>query len=351
MDKETLSNYGWIVVLVLILSVLLAFATPFGKFVQTATMNAVESIVGINDASMGIVDFTAAIGGTKTETSGNPDDSNIVVGKQENADNNDNSELNPNNNTIPVDNEKVNYGDYTYIYNEAMDGWFVSLNMEMTDRNKENYGPIMESINNKPIVSLRETFMNCERMKVSPAIPPLTKNLEATFYRCHSLEVAPSIPNGVTNMLQTFYECESITETPIIPSSVMTLECAFERCTSLEKINEMKNGVLSLCGTFRSCTNLKDMSEFVIPSTVTDVSHMFEECDGLIAAPIVPSNVMNISHMFAGCDSLSGIINVNCDPANYTKAIFGTKVTDVAGKTVIKNRIMLTKTNGNENPR
>lgn len=33
MDKNTLSHYGWIVVLILILSVLLALATPFGKFV------------------------------------------------------------------------------------------------------------------------------------------------------------------------------------------------------------------------------------------------------------------------------------------------------------------------------
>ncbi len=33
MDKNTLSHYGWIVVLILILSVLLALATPFGKFI------------------------------------------------------------------------------------------------------------------------------------------------------------------------------------------------------------------------------------------------------------------------------------------------------------------------------
>jgi hypothetical protein len=33
MDKETLSHYGWIVVLVMILAVLLALATPFGTFV------------------------------------------------------------------------------------------------------------------------------------------------------------------------------------------------------------------------------------------------------------------------------------------------------------------------------
>lgn len=33
MDKNTLSHYGWIVMLILILSVMLALATPFGLFV------------------------------------------------------------------------------------------------------------------------------------------------------------------------------------------------------------------------------------------------------------------------------------------------------------------------------
>ena len=33
MDKETLSNYGWIVILTLILAVLLALASPFGNFI------------------------------------------------------------------------------------------------------------------------------------------------------------------------------------------------------------------------------------------------------------------------------------------------------------------------------
>lgn len=39
MDKQTLSNYGWIVVLILILIILLAFATPFGNFITTSIKN------------------------------------------------------------------------------------------------------------------------------------------------------------------------------------------------------------------------------------------------------------------------------------------------------------------------
>ena len=33
MDKETLSNYGWIVIAILVLSVMIALATPFGTFI------------------------------------------------------------------------------------------------------------------------------------------------------------------------------------------------------------------------------------------------------------------------------------------------------------------------------
>lgn len=33
MDKETLSNYGWIVICILVLSVMIALATPFGQYV------------------------------------------------------------------------------------------------------------------------------------------------------------------------------------------------------------------------------------------------------------------------------------------------------------------------------
>lgn len=47
MDKKTLSHYGWIVVWILTISVLLAFATPFGKYVG----NGIVSItVGFRDA-------------------------------------------------------------------------------------------------------------------------------------------------------------------------------------------------------------------------------------------------------------------------------------------------------------
>ena len=56
MDKETLSHYGWIVVLVLILSVMIALATPFGEYVKVSATNTLTSFIDTNQGALSIVD-------------------------------------------------------------------------------------------------------------------------------------------------------------------------------------------------------------------------------------------------------------------------------------------------------
>ena len=53
MDKETLSNYGWIVILVLILAVMLALATPFGTFIAGAIKSTTAGLFDVNQAALG----------------------------------------------------------------------------------------------------------------------------------------------------------------------------------------------------------------------------------------------------------------------------------------------------------
>ena len=52
MDKETLSHYGWVVILVLIRSVLLAFATPFGTFVANAVKSTTQGLFDVNQNAL-----------------------------------------------------------------------------------------------------------------------------------------------------------------------------------------------------------------------------------------------------------------------------------------------------------
>lgn len=54
MDKETLSNYGWIVVCVMVLAVLLALASPFGSFVATAIKSTTQGLFDVNQNALDI---------------------------------------------------------------------------------------------------------------------------------------------------------------------------------------------------------------------------------------------------------------------------------------------------------
>ena len=70
MDKETLSHYGWIVILVLILAVLLALATPFGTFVADGFKATYAGFEMVGSNAMNIVDI---ITGDETPVGNSPD--------------------------------------------------------------------------------------------------------------------------------------------------------------------------------------------------------------------------------------------------------------------------------------
>ncbi len=52
MDKETLSNYGWIVICVLVLAVMIALATPFGNFICDAIWSTANGLFNTNNNAL-----------------------------------------------------------------------------------------------------------------------------------------------------------------------------------------------------------------------------------------------------------------------------------------------------------
>jgi uracil phosphoribosyltransferase len=51
MDKQTFSSWAWVLVTAIVVSILLAFATPFGSYIHTKTNNAVDAIIEANNSS------------------------------------------------------------------------------------------------------------------------------------------------------------------------------------------------------------------------------------------------------------------------------------------------------------
>ena len=59
MDKSTLSNYGWIVIAVLVLAVMIALATPFGSYIKTGVENTTQGLFDTSEKAMNVVGMSA----------------------------------------------------------------------------------------------------------------------------------------------------------------------------------------------------------------------------------------------------------------------------------------------------
>lgn len=53
MDKETLSHYGWIVICILVLSIMIAMATPFGDYIGNTVKSTTQGLFDVQQKAMG----------------------------------------------------------------------------------------------------------------------------------------------------------------------------------------------------------------------------------------------------------------------------------------------------------
>ena len=69
MDKETLSNYGWVVIAILVLTIMIALATPFGTYIGNAVKSTTEGLFDVQQKALGAAGMV--IGNQSFEDSGN----------------------------------------------------------------------------------------------------------------------------------------------------------------------------------------------------------------------------------------------------------------------------------------
>ena len=346
MDKETLSNYGWIVICILILAVMLALATPFGNFIAGAIKSTTAGFFNVNQGAL-------SIAGIDIDNQEFPEPPAANDGKIE-YDVGD-PDLNPDDGSIPQEGDIYEYGDYIYTYSECrrgilagVIGWDVNLNLEVTDRTKSQYGPILEKINGQPIVNLYGTFEDCTNLQQSPTIPKTVAGMISTFYNCSSLVEAPVIPNSIISIDRAFHNCTALCTAPNIincnnitslcetfwncknlktytgstdpdgdfsnwkvPNGVTSMEYTFYNCTSLTVAPDLQHvtSLKKMYGTFQGCKSLVTIP--IIPENVSDMSCTFYWCSNLVSAPIIPANVDTLVSTFAQCQSLSGNITIN----------------------------------------
>ena len=310
MDKETLSNYGWIVIAVLVLAVMIALATPFGTFIENGIKSTTQGLFDVEQKALG----AASIIIPDQEFEGSNGGSAPSTPTKDPA-------LNPDDGTTPQNGDTYEYGDYIYTYHlhkemEYDIGWQVDLNTAVTDTNQTSYGAILESINGEPVTSMYGTFGFCKFLTDDgiPTIPSGVTNMSHTFSSCESLKDLSSlvIPSSVIYMQNTFQNCTALVTAPAIPNSVTEMWGVFNYCTSLVTAPDMSNAtsVTTIARTFWGCTALVDLSDFSIPSSVTDMEDTFWGCTSLVTAPAIPDGVTKMYSTFYGCTALVGTIEI-----------------------------------------
>ncbi|MBQ8000418.1 MAG: leucine-rich repeat protein [Ruminococcus sp.] len=341
MDKETLSHYGWIVILVLILSVLLAFASPFGTFIADGFKATYTGLFDVESGAMDVV-MNATGGCTHRETevtNVTADYSGDTVCKKCGLLMGTGKYLVPEGGTytavdgtvygpgdempeVVTTGDKYQYGDYEYRYNEdygaRSGGWVVdeSLNgwgVRYINRTKAVPNAILKTINNNPIVSLHATFRECIAVTTAPEIPDTVCDLSYTFYACSSLKTyngsvatdgdfsAYIIPESVVNMYGSFGSTP-LTKPPVIPQYVTNMANTFSQCSNLAEFPNIPNGVTNMRMTFFYCSSLTDATGVVIPASVTDIADCFQYCTSLTGTMKIDCNPEIYSYCFQMVD-------------------------------------------------
>src|SRR5574344_1110577 len=103
----------------------------------------------------------------------------------------------------------------------------------------------------------------------------------------------------------------------VIPSSVTNMYGTFYGCTSLVTAPAIPSSVTNMYGTFYGCTSL--VTAPAIPSSVTNMYYTFYGCTSLVTAPAIPSSVTNMYYTFYGCTSL---VTAPAIPSSVTNMTF-----------------------------
>lgn len=363
MDKETLSHYGWIVILVLILAVLLALASPFGMFIADGIK---ATTAGLWDTQWGAMSAVGIILPNE-EFVGEPAPCNIEGhylgdGRGEHmipvTDCHSNHQYTcecdgwtvPENGTYIIlyqggsdertfhAGEKLPCGyesqlgdvftlnEYHYRFNQYQDsgwGWVSNITqngwgVECTDKSVVAPGAFLSEINGKPVNNARSIFYNCKSLKKIPEIPSCITDMSWAFYSCESLDVMPDLRNctQLKSLACAFQHCISLVDVSdfYIPESVTNLNLTFYYCKNLKKAPDFSHlvNLTSMISTFESCEKLEEAPNLSNCTKLTTMNSCFLDCTSLKTIPVVNESVTDAKHAFHNCSSLVGTIKLPC---------------------------------------
>lgn len=278
MDKETLSKYGWVVIVIIVLVILMGLAAPFGSYVKNGAISALNS-------------FTS-----------------VMASTENNFLNIDAERLNENHFNSPITNytvEQINADATMYSIGATKSEYVIAdFNDDYTEvvitANGENSDGKMKDWD----VSARALMQNYPNLKAAIIKNGVTRIGQNAFTNCANLTDI-SIANSVTSLGKSaFSNCDTLEEV-IIPSGVkMVDEYTFYGCDNLTNVI-IKEGLTEISNNmFVDCSSLANIN---IPNSVTRIGiSAFGYCYNLtsITIPVSVTAVNNHSFYFTGINDV-----------------------------------------------
>ena len=343
MDKETLSHYGWIVICVLVLSVLLAFASPFGTFIADGFKATYTGLFQTGDSAMDVV-MNATGGCTHRETevtnvtadySGDttckkcgsvlergkylvPEGGQYIAA--------DGMVYSPGDEMpeVVTTGDTYEYHDYRYTYKADQNGWHARVISEV----KTHYGYVLEEVNGKPITDMTQTWSYIYkdfRLPEDFKIPDTVTTMKGAFRYCDMTKLPENfvVPSSVVDISEMFYGCQ-ITNAPDLSQAVnlTNMENAFYGA-QFASISNIPTSVVNLNAAFAGCSKLTSVPDLDKCVNVKEMSYTFNRCSSLVNAPKLPVNVESFHYTFGGCSSLKSFPDIShCNNLTNISAMF-----------------------------
>lgn len=265
MDKSTLSNYGWIVIAVLVLAVMIALATPFGTYIKSGVESTTAGLFDTSEKAMNVVGMSAGNGSFE---SGSGETETVVAG----ATTKDGTFLTWDELKLAENGTKYGYnasaitdtsiGDGAFEECESFTSIVLPINLKTIGNNSFNWAVGFQNISISHCVELttigNNAFNYCYYIKnidISNCTKLTTIGIN-TFNCCNSL-TGITMPNSVTTIEDgAFGNCVSLTSITI-PNNVTTIgNDAFGNCTSLTSVTMPNNVTTIENNAFSICTSL-----------------------------------------------------------------------------------------------
>ena len=292
MDKETLSNYGWVVILVLILAVLLALATPFGTFVSDAVKTTTQGLFDVNQSALNSTGLVNVEGQSFAAT---------------------NNSSTPVSETTYYTVEEIEADEHLYAIGKTKKEYVVAkFNADYSEvvitKNGDDSDGEMREFNSwtggiSPLSNYSSTLKHAI---VKSGVNNIGGSLmgNGLFSCCTNLEQV-ELPNTIKTIGDNAFHKTGIRNI-IVPDSVTFIGITvFSDCVNLSSIKLSNNIDVLKYGLFMNCINLK---EITIPSSINKIDASVFSGSGLETI-VLPDSITSVDYgIFGDCNNLKSVV-------------------------------------------